>query len=908
MEKHLYKALITNFPLGYSYNKIIFDEDGQAIDFEYLEVNSAFEKITGLKAKQVINKKFSDIFPNLPPNIEGLIKQVGKDIIEKGVAEFESYFEPFNKYFLINAFSLEKSYFAFVFSDISKRKKTDDALKKSEEALKRQNSLFNTMLKTIPIGIYMVEAPSGKPIIANDAAIDILGRGVLPEVNKTNLAQEYKAFKYKTKKPYPLTELPIIMGMSGISSHVDDMLVQRPDDKQVLLEVFGDPVKDENDKVWASLVSFFDITERKRSEQELIESKLMLNNILNTIPVRVFWKDLNGKYLGCNQHFAKDAGENNPDDIIGKTDYELRWINQADRYTRDDSYIIESGKPKLNFEEPQTTPEGNTIWLNTSKIPLRDNNGKIIGVLGTYEDITEKKLAQEKLHTSEKRYKSLLENAFDGIYMLHGKRFQYVNDRFCEITGYDKKELESGLFDINTLLTEDSTNIIEERYKDRKSGKKVTNIVDFQIITKSGSIKDVQVSNTALVITDEALVLGIMRDVTDLKKAQKLENELAITKQAAEFKQKFLANMSHEIRTPLTGVMGFIELLLKTNLDDTQQNYLDTLKQASNNLKEIINLILDYSKIESGQVQLKPVVFKTKVIATTAENLFSSICNKDISFEANINEDVPEYIKADQQRVIQIINNLISNAVKFTNEGYIKVNISLSKTGLEYDNSLIPIRVEIEDSGIGISKEDQKLLFKPFAQLEKDESRIFEGTGLGLSICKELSEMLGGNIGVESKENVGSKFWFTFNAKRISKEELSSGTTDLNQDMPISTKKLKILLVEDKITNQKVIASLFKSMGHTVEVANNGSEALNIFKPEKYDLIIMDIQMPEMDGVKATQMLKQKFANTPPIIGLSANAFEGDREKYMSLGLDEYMTKPVSSTDFNNMLIKTGLY
>ncbi|MFO8066706.1 MAG: PAS domain S-box protein [Bacteroidales bacterium] len=1025
MKKNIYKKLIKKVIMGYAYNKIIYDNNGQVDDFEYIEINSAFEKITGLKSSQVIGRRFSEVFPGISEDIKHIIKIIEKEISEKGEAEFEVFFEPLNKYFRIHAFSLEKKHFAFVFSDITKSKQTDEALKQSEETLIRQNNLLNTLLKNLPIGVFMVEAPSGKPLIANEAAVEILGRGILPKVNKKNLVEAYKAEKSTSGKPYPIEDLPVIKGMYGIKSHIDDLIVKHPDGKQVLLEIFGNPVKDENGKIWASLVSFLDIGKRKHEENELLASKLMIKNILDTIPVRVFWKDVNGKYLGCNKHFAKDAGKESPEEIIGKTDYDLGWIDQADLYTKDDKTVIESGIPKLNYEEPQTTPESKTIWLKTSKIPLRDNRGEIIGVLGTYEDITEKKEAQEQLHTffetvenssdavgistpdgkhyyqnkafdelfgnisnnpldnlyvdrktgeevfktitsggkwagevkmyskdkniltidlrayaskdkngkitavvgvhtditekiksqkalqkSEMRYRSLLENAFDGIYILEGKKFQYVNERFAEITEYSKKELESKSFNLNTILLPDSKKIIDKRFQDRKKNIEVPNIVEFQIKTKSGKVKDVQVSNTVLQKTDETLILGIMRDITELKKAQELENELSLTKQSAEFKQRFLANMSHEIRTPLTGILGFAELLLNTRLNKTQLNYLKTLKQSGLNLKEIINLILDYSKIESGKIQVKYIALDTNSIFNAAKSLFHSICDKEIIFNVNIASDFPRYISADYNKITQIINNLLSNSIKFTEKGQISLNASLISSAFkdEAKNEQLTLKIEIIDSGIGIKKEDQKFLFKPFSQIETNESRSFEGTGLGLSICKELTIMLGGDIGVISEPGKGSNFWFTFKAEKSSFEEVKDNSFNQIHETVKDKKPLKILLVEDKIANQKVIASLFKSLGHNVEFALNGKEALNMYKPGNYDLIVMDIQMPVMDGVTATQILKQKYSKLPPIVGLSANAFEGDREKYMSLGLDEYMTKPVTVEDFNNMLKKIGLH
>ena len=386
-----------------------------------------------------------------------------------------------------------------------------------------------------------------------------------------------------------------------------------------------------------------------------------------------------------------------------------------------------------------------------------------------------------------------------------------------------------------------------------------------------------------------------------------LHQEIEIARKSVEFKQNFLANMSHEIRTPLTGILGMAELLYKTNLSDEQRDYLETLQHSGDNLRETINLVLDYSKIEAGKVKLKEESFELQRMIKDAEKTFLSLSSKKgLGFYAESETGLPEFVIADKQRVSQILNNLLSNAVKFTNRGSIKVKISGTEQNpvLENENSLM-IKIEVKDTGQGINAREQKNLFKPFYQTEQEYDRTFEGTGLGLSISKELANMLGGEIGLQSKPGNGSTFWFTFKARRSEKpvSEKNIRKTDVSTfQLP-----LNILLVEDKKVNQKVIMLLLKGMGHKVTVFDNGLQAVENYIPALYDLILMDIQMPVMDGITATKMLKKKFSYLPPIIGLSANAFEGDREKYMNMGMDEYLTKPVKASDFRNLLETLGM-
>jgi signal transduction histidine kinase/ActR/RegA family two-component response regulator len=429
-------------------------------------------------------------------------------------------------------------------------------------------------------------------------------------------------------------------------------------------------------------------------------------------------------------------------------------------------------------------------------------------------------------------------------------------------------------------------------------------VYEFQIITPQGEIKDVEVSTTEASSGKTPLILGIMRDITNIKKSKELKQEVDIARNSAEFKQKFLANMSHEIRTPLTGLMGLADILSKTRLDEKQKLYVDNMRQSGENLRHIINLILDYSKIESGQVKLVKTVFQACAIFNDVENLFHSICHKPIKLQIKISPKVPSYIKTDRQRLNQILNNLVSNAVKFTNEGKITLSVFPDQQNREESsqNDYIPLRIEVSDTGIGIDPSLHKHLFKPFSQIEANEIRTMDGTGLGLSICHELSVLLGGSIGVESEPGMGSKFWFTIQAEISEHSKMPVSNKSTKSRQRLKNKQLNILLVEDKKVNQMVIKLLLEELGHQTTIASDGEKSIEVFTPGIYDLILMDIQMPVMDGIEATNQLKKLYDNLPPIVGLSANAFEGDKEKYMNLGMDDYLTKPVKIEDFEILL------
>jgi PAS domain S-box-containing protein len=386
--------------------------------------------------------------------------------------------------------------------------------------------------------------------------------------------------------------------------------------------------------------------------------------------------------------------------------------------------------------------------------------------------------------------------------------------------------------------------------------------------------------------------IGLVEDRSEFIEKQNLEKQVSVAREAVNFKQRFLANMSHEIRTPLTGIIGMIDILSQTKLNKEQKDYFSTLKLSSENLREIINQILDYSKIEAGRVSVKPRGFNFQALINNAVKLYEAVCPASITLSSFLDPQIPEYVMADDHRVSQIINNLLNNAIKFTRKGNIDL-FAFPEKWLS-DGDLL-IRIEVADTGEGIDQEKLSQLFKPFSQLEGNENQYFEGTGLGLSIAKELTDLMGGEIGVRSESGKGSTFWFNFKAQKVSREDARNTR---NMSNVYKSGPLNILYVEDKVINQKVVNIILASMGHKVTLVNNGQEALDRFKPGDFDLILMDILMPVMDGITATRLLKEKYPDIVPIVGLSANAFEGDKEKYMSMGLDEYLTKPIRKEDF----------
>ncbi|MFK5856491.1 MAG: response regulator [Bacteroidota bacterium] len=391
-----------------------------------------------------------------------------------------------------------------------------------------------------------------------------------------------------------------------------------------------------------------------------------------------------------------------------------------------------------------------------------------------------------------------------------------------------------------------------------------------------------------------------------LKEKETATDELRRQKEKAEYatysKSIFLANMSHEIRTPLNGIIGMSEILANTELTEQQQEYLSAVKLSGEDLLIIINDILDFSKIEAGQLQVEEIPFSIRL---QIENVFKMLQlkadEKNIDLILDISDEVPIYINSDPIRLKQILINLLNNAIKFTEKGSVKLEVSVQ----EKINSEILIFFKIIDTGIGIDKDKTSNMFVEFTQADTSTTRKHGGTGLGLTISKKLTELMGGEIGLESEIGTGSTFWFTIKTTKSDKP-IENDCSEESADLPDN---IKILLAEDNLINQKVSSIMIKQIGYDCDIAVNGEEACNMHMENNYDVIFMDILMPVMDGLEATSRIrnweiKNKKADKCVIVAQTANAYKEDIDKYLSNGMDYYVGKPLRTKDLTNILLQ----
>ncbi|MEN8154971.1 MAG: ATP-binding protein [Acidobacteriota bacterium] len=524
-------------------------------------------------------------------------------------------------------------------------------------------------------------------------------------------------------------------------------------------------------------------------------------------------------------------------------------------------------------------------------------------IIYSLESYKAKKSTENHIRESRERFKYLFESAMDSIYILDGDgSIIDVNQMALVHFGYSWDEIVGKKF--RDLFHEESLNLFTRHFK--VLSKELNTRFEFKGCRKDG--KMIYIDCSAVLLRDRGgeknSYFVFLKDITKRKESEIL---LKKAKEEAEkantSKSEFLANVSHEIRTPMNAILGFSEMLENTKLNKDQKEYIEVIKESGESLLYIIDEILDFSKIEAGKFQFDKSNFDLwKIISEVMKVIKVRISDDKIRLIKSIEGSVPRYLFGDIVRIKQILLNLLSNAVKFTKEGEIRLSVRLWK---ELGN-WVSVRFEISDTGIGISPDDKDKLFKSFSQIDTSASRRYEGAGLGLSITSKFIEMMGGEIKVKSKIGEGSVFYFTINFEKGESEDEKTGIgKDIIKKMKKDElSKYSILIAEDNKVNSMLLEYILKREGFEITIVANGKQAVDQVKKKKFDIILMDIQMPELDGVEATKIISGFLTEKPPIIALTANAMKGDRDKYIAAGMDDYLSKPFKREILVNTIIK----
>ena len=532
---------------------------------------------------------------------------------------------------------------------------------------------------------------------------------------------------------------------------------------------------------------------------------------------------------------------------------------------------------------------------------------------------------QAQILESEKRHHLLVDMASEGIVVAQGPCLKFVNPMMIEMIGYSEAEMTSLPF--VEFIHPDDRKMMISNYLKRLRGEAIGNRYSIKMLTKDGDVKWVEVSGAKIEWEGQPATLNLITDITERKQAEaelqrhrdhlaslveERTTALSIAKEAAETanraKSTFLTNMSHELRTPMNGIMGMTALALRRATDPKQADQLAKVTQASTHLLEIINDILDLSKIEAERLSLEYISFKLGSVLENMNSLLShKAAEKGLNLSIEIAPDLADRpLQGDPLRLGQILINLVGNALKFTQWGLVAVQVRL----VEDHSSGLLLRFEVQDSGIGISAEDQKKLFTAFEQADTSTTRKYGGTGLGLAISKRLAQMMGGKIGVESQEGAGSVFWFTarFGKSRpVADSALEQKATALSAEEQLKTRYAAALslLVEDDPVNQEVSRGLLEEAGLKVDLAEDGEQALEMAGSTDYELILMDMQMPKMNGIEATQAIRQLAGRQhTPILAMTANAFADDRQRCFMAGMNDFITKPADPELLFETLLK----
>ncbi|MBD3181039.1 MEKHLA domain-containing protein [Candidatus Poribacteria bacterium] len=758
------------------------------------------------------------------------------------------------------------------FIDISERKKAEEKLIQSEEK-------YRTIFELSPEAIVLIDK-NGCILDVNKRLDDwlgyhseeIVGKGIIKLPFLTDTSKSIVTQKFSQR-----------MTGQEIEPYELAFITKSGDEK--IGRVFGSPIRDENGEIILDSVMISDITEYKKAENALRESEEMFRAVFETAKDCIFIKDINLKYIRVNPAMEELLGMT-AEQIIRKTDEEI--FGQKDKESLDVDMRVLQGE--VIVEEPKKEINNQNYTFHSVKVPLRDTDGDIVGLCGIVRDITDRKKSEEAIQRESAKLSAMISGMEEGIVFADAQnRIVEVNPYFTNFVGLSKEK------------------IIGKTIWDFHHGEALDNMRDF--------IKNFQVNPGSMPliiqrdINDAHVILriqpiyrnnvydGVLLNVIDVTELVNARHE---AEEASKAKSEFLANMSHEIRTPMNGIIGMTELMMDTELTKEQKEYMEMIRSSGDSLLNVINDILDFSKIESGKLELEMVEFDLhdnlsevlKALAIRAEE-------KGLELIYHILPDVPGKLIGDTGRLRQVLVNLVGNAIKFTEEG--EIVIQVEKDSQSNDDVLL--HFSVSDTGVGISTEKQKVIFEAFSQADNSITRKFGGTGLGLTISSQLVQMMGGHIWVNSKLNFGSIFHFTarFELQKSSQHSLESS-------IPKDFKDLKVLVVDDTPVNRRILNDVLNNWKMKPKTVSSGKEALKIMEEEKnsgepFDLLLADVQMPIMDGYELVKKIREDRNLSETKIIMLTSIGQINNDIYYSLDIDAYLTKPVRQSELLKSIV-----
>ncbi|SDY50875.1 PAS domain S-box protein [Tindallia californiensis] len=677
----------------------------------------------------------------------------------------------------------------------------------------------------------------------------------------------------------------------------------RSDGKKRLVQLEGNrTLIDSNHQIRISLM---DITSQTKTEESLEKSEARYRNIVENMNESMVVHDFEGTILDYNLRFPAALGYE-PHELYGKNLMLIHRKQDMDIMKKRAQELIHSGTSY--FEAVFLRKDGSeTVAEINASVISREGKG-VIHAFG--RDISEEKRRVEVL----RRFRKAIDNSPDGIYLIsrHRMRFLDCNLSAFQELGYTIEELRQlGPQDIKPEYCQKELELIFDKIAVDNEGKGILQTLHQR---KDGSVFPVEIHLQTFDSAGEQMIVASARDVSE---HLKLLEDTATAQEEAEkaniAKSRFLATMSHELRTPMNSFLGMIQLMQMTDLDEEQEDYLSMAEQSAQTLLQLINEVLDYSKIESVSIQIEHQEISIEDLLTKIKNFLRPyIEDKSLQCRILAAPEVPKCVLGDSFRIMQVLNNLLNNAVKFTKKGSIEVLVELDPTFEGSKEAEIMLKWTITDTGAGIPKDRLDTIFQPFTQADSSTTRGYGGTGLGLAISRSLAHLMGGEVWAESEEGVGSSFYFTCVLETADLCQILSHSTNSDTEKITSypqNPNLRVLVVDDRKDSQRVIQVLGKKKKWQVSAASSGQEAIHYFQSNSFDIIFMDIEMPQMDGYETVSRLREiesleKRRTSVPIIALTANALAGDREKCLRSGMNDYLSKPYGMTQIMDQVRK----
>ncbi|CEG58332.1 PAS domain-containing protein [Legionella fallonii] len=656
------------------------------------------------------------------------------------------------------------------------------------------------------------------------------------------------------------------------------------------------------------------------SLESTYSNSTILINILKSLPGSIYWKDKEGKYLGCNNTMLEMVGM---DSVIGKTDFDLVWADSAPTLRANDLKVMELNCP-IEIEEEAILANGEQVIVLTRKVPLHDEDGRVIGIMGTSLNITHRKEQESILRATKEQMQTTLESIvanMPGHVYWKDKNGVYLgcNNRQARSLGFQYGYELVGKTDFDLPWGDNKAELF------RRNDKHIMDSGETQIIEEQAQVdgKDaIVLSHKSPMRNKQDEVIGILGISIDISERKKIETELHYAKEQAEAasraKTEFLENMRHDIRTPLTGIVGFSDIIKSEAVNPRIKEYADNLIASSHALLDLMDEVLEAIRVSSGDIPKVKKKFVLQHIIQHALDLNKAkAASKCLDFSMEFDTDIPQYLIGDSVRIHRIVLELLANALNFTDSGFVKMTVELASR----NNREVIIKLMVTDSGMGIPKDKQQEIFLHFKRLTPSYKGIYKGAGLGLSVIKQFIDDLDGEIYVDSELNKGSAFTCVLPLKVSLLDDATGVRDDFENDwtkapsqiiqatpMPSNTPEEQmhhVLVVEDNTIAQLVAKSILNQTGCSVDVASNGQEALTLWRQNDYELIFMDIGLPDMDGYQVTRHIRvQEVAKNrhTPIIALTAHVGEENKQRCIESGMNAVLSKPLSLTHCHEIL------